>query len=219
LRDLDIYKAAWAQKGALLREVFTKAKIITPKRFLPHESRLPWTHMRPRGKTIKPTPAAEKGKNTEKEKDEHIDHTLDNLVESMISSDSGLALSHHTDFSTSSQSTFAIPQRPVTRTSLSDSGPIDFPGDQESSPTPRSLASSRGSSISYAVPGSIGEPADGTRSTSTPYFSFPMPTPPSPPPMSVITRPARERVLSLFKKGKKKEIEAQGVSLFQQMME
>ncbi|KAG8682942.1 hypothetical protein FRC09_016416, partial [Ceratobasidium sp. 395] len=58
----DIYKAAWAQKGALLREVFTKAKIITPKRFLPHENRLPWSPKRSRGKTIKAAPANEKGR-------------------------------------------------------------------------------------------------------------------------------------------------------------
>ncbi|KDQ20607.1 hypothetical protein BOTBODRAFT_124283 [Botryobasidium botryosum FD-172 SS1] len=30
----DIYRAAWQQKGALLKEVFTKAKFVTPKRFL-----------------------------------------------------------------------------------------------------------------------------------------------------------------------------------------
>lgn len=205
LEFLDIYKAAWAQKGALLREVFTKAKIITPKRFLPQESRLPWTtHKRPRGKTIKPS-VASSGK--EKEKDPPVEQSLDNLVESMISSDSGLALSHHTD---SSQSTFPKPRRPTTQTSLSDSGPIDFPGDQESSPTPRSPTSSRASSISQAFPRTSGEPIG---SASASGFAFPISTSP---PTSIyqgsMTRPTRERVLSFFKKGKKKEIEAQTVS-------
>ncbi|KAG9090469.1 hypothetical protein FS749_000515 [Ceratobasidium sp. UAMH 11750] len=206
----DIYKAAWAQKGALLREVFTKAKIITPKRFLPHENRLPWNQKRARGKTVKAAPAGDKGQGAG-QKDTHVDHSLDNLVESMIASDSGLAFLHRADHASSSQSTFTTPQRPVTQTSLSDSGPVDFPGDQEPSPTPRSLASSRASSSSYPA---LESPTAIVGSVSTPYFSFPT-SPPSPPPMSTTGsskgRPARERVLSFFKKGKKKETGTDGI--------
>ncbi|KAG9126473.1 hypothetical protein FRC07_003289 [Ceratobasidium sp. 392] len=200
----DIYKAAWAQKGALLREVFTKAKIITPRRFLPHENRLPWNQKRARGKTIKAVPANEKER--EVQKDTHIDHSLDHLVESMIASDSGLALSQRTDFSSSSQNTFPTARRSIARPSLSDSGPIGFPTDQESSPTPGSIASSHASSSPHAT---LESPTSNYGSASTPYFSFPISSPPSPPPMSVngtsISRPARERVLSLFKIGKKKD--------------
>ncbi|KAG8742575.1 hypothetical protein FRC10_001240 [Ceratobasidium sp. 414] len=206
----DIYKAAWAQKGALLREVFTKAKIITPKRFLPNENRLPWSQKRARGKTVKAILVGEKGQGAEQEKDHSLD---DNLVESMIASDSGLALLQHTDLPSSSQSTFPTTRQPLTQTSLSDSGPVDFPGDQEPSPTPRSLASSRASSSSHPTPESPNQFSGNIGSASTPYFSFP--SPPSPPPMSVsgtsTTRAARERVLSLFKKGKKKETRTDGI--------
>ncbi|KAG9096705.1 hypothetical protein FRC06_008417 [Ceratobasidium sp. 370] len=207
----DIYKAAWAQKGALLREVFTKAKIITPKRFIPQENRLPWSQKRARGKIVKAAPASDKGQGADQEKEAHVDHSPDNLAESMIASDSGLAFLQHTDLPSSSQSNFPTTRRPVTQTSLSDSGPVDFPGDQEPSPTPRSLASSRASSSSHPT---LESPTGNTGSASVPYFSFPM-SPPSPPPMSVsgtsTTRPARERVLSFFKKGKKKEAGTDGI--------
>ncbi|QRV87312.1 Apt1 domain protein [Ceratobasidium sp. AG-Ba] len=202
----DIYKAAWAQKGALLREVFTKAKFITPKRFLPHEHRLPWNHKRGRGKTIRAPTAEEKGPE-QHGKHSHADHSIDHLVDSMIASDSGLAFSQQTDNSSSSQSTFPA-SRDIARPSLSDSGPIGFPSDQEPSPTPRSIASSRASNSSQHMMDSPTR-LSGDTSASVPYFSFPMTAPPSPPPMSLngasSSRPARERVLSLFKKGKKKE--------------
>ncbi|CAE6486800.1 unnamed protein product [Rhizoctonia solani] len=204
----DIYKAAWAQKGALLREIFTKAKIITPKRFLPHEK---WIHKRPKEKSAKqvlPSPETEK---------DLLDSPIDQDV--MVASDSGLALFHRHDL----PSLTSKPQRP----SLPENeSPIGFPGDQEPSPTPRSIASSHASS-GYAFPTSVesegrtSTTSRGGRSSSidrggrssrdghAPFFSFP--SPPSPPPMSVRNgnagshRPTRERVLSLFKK-KKKEV-------------
>ncbi|KAJ1308412.1 hypothetical protein OPQ81_004117 [Rhizoctonia solani] len=201
----DIYKAAWAQKGALLREIFTKAKIITPKRFLPHEK---WMHKRPKEKSAKralPAPEIEK-------------EPLDSPVEQdlMVATDSGLALFHHDPPSPTTNK----PQRP----SLPENGsPIGFPGDQEPSPTPGSIASSHASS-GYAFPtstesegrpsttsrggrsASIDREARSSRDGHKSVFAFP--SPPSPPPMSVRSgrsshRPARERVLSLFKKKKK----------------
>ncbi|KAF8681124.1 RNA pol II promoter Fmp27 protein domain [Rhizoctonia solani] len=201
----DIYRAAWAQKGALLREIFTKAKIITPKRFLPHEK---WMHKRPKDKTAKqalPSPEIEK---------EPLDSPVDQDL--MVASDSGLALFHRHEPSPDTR-----PQRP----SLPENGsPIGFPSDQEPSPTPNSISSSREGS-SYAFPASAdseGRPSTTSRSGRStsidwggrrsrdgqaPALSFP--SPPSPPPVSVRSghtgshRPTRERVLSLFKKKKK----------------
>ncbi|KAH7344029.1 golgi-body localization protein domain-containing protein [Rhizoctonia solani] len=202
----DIYKAAWAQKGALLREIFTKAKIITPKRFLPHEK---WMHKRPKDKSAKqalPAPETEK---------EPLDSPVDQ--DSMVASDSGLALFHRYDpFSSTNK-----PPRP----SLPENGsPIGFPSDQEPSPTPRSIASSHASS-GHAFPtsaeseGRASTTSRGGRSSSIDRgarssrdehpTAFAFPTPPSPPQMSVRSghtgshRPTRERVLSLFKKKKK----------------
>ncbi|KDN48051.1 hypothetical protein RSAG8_03067, partial [Rhizoctonia solani AG-8 WAC10335] len=135
----------------------------------------------------------------------------------MVASDSGLALFRHHD----PPSPTSKPKWP----SLSENNsPIGFPGDQEPSPTPRSIASSHASS-GYAFPtsaesggrasttsrsgraSSIDQGARSSRDEHIPIFSFP--TPPSPPQMSVRSghtgshRPARERVLSLFKKKKK----------------
>ncbi|KAG8713591.1 hypothetical protein FRC11_011684, partial [Ceratobasidium sp. 423] len=179
---------------------------LSYKRFLPHEK---WIHKRPKEKPAKQIlPVSE----TEKEP---LDSPIDQ--DSMVASDSGLALFHRHD----PPSPTSKPQRP----SLPENGsPIGFPGDQEPSPTPRSIASSHASS-GYAFPTSVesegraSTTSRGGRSSSTdrdgkssrdghvPFFSFP--SPPSPPPMSVRSghagshRPARERVLSLFKKKKK----------------
>lgn len=232
----DIYKAAWSQKGALLREVFTKAKIITPKRFLPHENlnKLGW-HKRPKAKSSKPAPGTEEGK--EKDKD-IMDHpSIDNVMQSLISSDSGLAWSSDPQGSDNQQtiSQARRPQRPIAQTKLSENSPIGFPGDQEPSPTPQSIASSRESSGSQAVlfPATEGVLAGGRASTSSlepirrttspapmddsvpapaPYLTFPVGPPASPPkPTNASSsRPKRERVLSLFKKGKKKDLDDGG---------
>ncbi|EUC67503.1 Apt1 domain protein [Rhizoctonia solani AG-3 Rhs1AP] len=210
----DIYKAAWAQKGALIREIFTKTKIITPKRFLPHEK---WIHKRPKEKSAKqalPSPGPDK---------DPFDSPVDQ--DSMAASDSGLALFHHHDPHSPSS-------KPEPPSLLESNSPIGFPGDQEPSPTPRSIASSHASS-GYTFPtsaeseGRASTTSRGGRSLSidqgprssrdgqTPVFSFP--TPPSPPQMSVRSgntgshRPARERVLSLFKKKKKEVLADDGV--------